>query len=262
MSDAQKATSHVWHYLKSGMMGESEEGPFAEKEFIQLLKSGTIKETTAVFSPSRTRGKWIKAGSIKSLANTIKTGTAKREATKQAQAEESKRARDEIAETKRQQQQQPTGPHIGTPLNSPPSNSDQIVWSGRPSQINNLKTFLLCGLFCWLVIPIFYAVWKFLEIRTVKYELTSERLRFSHGVVSRHLGELELYRVKDTAMSQTFFQRLFGLATIRVITSDATSPVVYLHSIPLSQATQLRETIRQLTEQRRDQKRVREVDFG
>jgi len=93
------------------------------------------------------------------------------------------------------------------------------------------------------------------------YELTTQRFKVSHGVLSRHTDELELYRVKDTTFTQNLFQRIFGLATVHMKTSDPSTPMVSIHSIVASQAKSLREQIRTLTEELRDRKRVREVDF-
>ena len=135
------------------------------------------------------------------------------------------------------------------------------VWSGRPSQITNMKTFILCGLFCWLIVPIFVGVWRWLVVRCITYELTTQRFRISRGVLSRRTDELELYRVKDTSLTQDLFQRIFGLASVIMTTSDPSNPLVTIYSIASSQATQLREQIRTLTEELRDRKRVREVDY-
>src|SRR3954447_7893454 len=75
---------------------------------------------------------------------------------------------------------------------------EQLLWTGRPSQIVNLGSFILCGLLSWLAVPIFLALWEWLRIKCVTYELTNQRFRITHGVLSRRTDELELYRVKDT----------------------------------------------------------------
>jgi uncharacterized membrane protein YdbT with pleckstrin-like domain len=151
--------------------------------------------------------------------------------------------------------------NVEQPRSEQLTTTERAVWSGRPSQITNIKTFILCGLFCWLVIPVFVAAWRWLVIQCIGYELTTQRLKVSHGVLSRRIDELELYRVKDTSFSQSFFQRIFGLASILMTTSDLSSPSVTIYSIAAPQAKQLREHIRTLTEELRDRKRVREVDY-
>lgn len=135
------------------------------------------------------------------------------------------------------------------------------VWKGRPSQITNIKTFILCGIFFWLIVPAFVALWRWLVVRCITYELTTQRFKISHGVLTRRTDELELYRVKDTSYSQNFFQRIFQLADVNMTTSDPSSPSVAIESISASQAKDLREQIRSLTEELRDRKRVREVDY-
>ena len=139
---------------------------------------------------------------------------------------------------------------------------EQILWSGRPSQIVNLRSFILCGLFCWLVVPIFVAAWRWLSVRFFTYELTSQRLRITRGVLSRQTDDLELYRIKDTSFVQPLLLRLFGLANIVLTTSDVSTPVVTIEAIATSEAKQLRETIRTHVEQLRERKRVREVDYN
>ena len=39
---------------------------------------------------------------------------------------------------------------------------------------------------------------RYLETRFTRFEITSERIRITTGVLSRRMEELELYRVKDT----------------------------------------------------------------
>jgi len=144
----------------------------------------------------------------------------------------------------------------------PSTRVESRVWTGRPSQIANLGAFVWCALLCWLVIPIFVAVWRYLLVRTMRYELTTQRFRVTSGVLARRTDELELYRCKDSEFSQTLFQRLFGLATIAMATSDESSPIAVIASIPACRAKELRERIRNLVEDLRDRKRVREVDYS
>ena len=122
--------------------------------------------------------------------------------------------------------------------------AEQIIWRGRTSHIINLGTYILCVLFCWLIIPIFIAAWKWLEVRGEQYVLTTERFKESTGVINTRADELELYRVKDTALIQPFFLRLFGLASVELRSTDLTTPIVMIEAIPLNDAKSLQSTIR------------------
>ncbi len=138
--------------------------------------------------------------------------------------------------------------------------SDEMeVWNGTPSQVVNLGTFILCGLFFWLVFPLFVILWKWLVVKNTKYELTSQRLRTRYGVLNKKMDELELYRVKDYKVEQPFFLRMFSLGNITLETSDKSNPIVLIEAVP--DVEELREKLRTHVEERRDNKRVREIDF-
>jgi uncharacterized membrane protein YdbT with pleckstrin-like domain len=55
----------------------------------------------------------------------------------------------------------------------------------------------LCGLFCWLIVPIFFALVYYLQTRCKVFELTTQRLKITSGVFTKVTETLELYRVKD-----------------------------------------------------------------
>jgi uncharacterized membrane protein YdbT with pleckstrin-like domain len=151
---------------------------------------------------------------------------------------------------------------------------EPVIWKGSPSQLTNLGTFILAGLvaagaivgglffppvFVAVLLPLAWAASAFLKVRCRIFELTSQRLRLYEGVFSRRLDDVELYRVKDTAIEQPFWLRLFGLATVIVETSDRSHPKIFIEAI--SDALDVREKLRANVERLRDQKRVREVDF-
>lgn len=136
---------------------------------------------------------------------------------------------------------------------------EEHVWTGGPSQMTNLGAYAVCGLLTLTVIgavfAIPYAIWKYLVVKCQRYELTSERLKIHSGVFNKRMEEIELYRVKDTKFDQPFWFLLFGLGNVTLVSSDVTTPVVFIHGV--KDAQQLREQIRTLVESRRDQKRVR-----
>lgn len=136
---------------------------------------------------------------------------------------------------------------------------EETVWSGRPSHVTNLPVYIVCGLTCFLVIPLLYGIWKWLELNCRRYDLTTQRLRFTHGVFNREHDELELYRVKDISLSQPFVVRLFGLGNVTLHTSDKTTPEVHINGI--AEPDHFRDLLRDQVERRRDEKRVREIDF-
>jgi uncharacterized membrane protein YdbT with pleckstrin-like domain len=134
--------------------------------------------------------------------------------------------------------------------------AEREVWSGTPSQWQNLWAWVACV----LLVPIPWAFWRALVTKNTRYLLTDQRLKTTRGVLNRITDDLELYRVKDTHFQQTFWQRMVGIGDIVLSTSDTTTPTVAIADI--RNAESVRERVRGLVEQRRDAKRVRELDLG
>src|SRR5205823_5678352 len=90
------------------------------------------------------------------------------------------------------------------------------------------------SVFALVLVPIVIGVWKWLEVGAHKFQLTSERLLSTNGVINVVTDSLELYRVKDIRMAQPFFLRLFGLENIELTTSDVSSHLVSVDHVPKS----------------------------
>jgi uncharacterized membrane protein YdbT with pleckstrin-like domain len=136
---------------------------------------------------------------------------------------------------------------------------EEMVWRGTSSQWKNFGVYLLCALFCWLIVPIFIALARYLQTKNKIYELTTERLKMTQGVFSKLTDTLELYRVKDLETRQPFWYRLVGVENIQINTSDVSTPFVFIEAIPSTVG--LDDKLRNQVEAVRMQKRVREIDI-
>lgn len=135
---------------------------------------------------------------------------------------------------------------------------EQLVWQGTPSQWSNFRFFVLSILFCWLIIPVILMIHRWLVTRSMRMTLTTERLRMEWGVVSRRLEEVELYRVRDSAVTQTPIERMVNLGTIWIATTDHATPVLHLRAI--AQPREIRERLRQCVENVKQAKRIRQME--
>jgi len=142
-----------------------------------------------------------------------------------------------------------TNPAVTT---SPP---EQVIWEGSSSQVRNLHIYILCALFCWLIVPLIWAIVKWIQLRSRRYELTTQRVRIRQGVFSKRTDELELYRVKDSTVLEPFWLRLFGTGNIVITTNDESTPTLTIEALP--NAAEVREKLRTAIEECRDRKRVR-----
>jgi len=151
---------------------------------------------------------------------------------------------------------------------------ETTFWKGSPSQWLNIGPFTVAlllaagiafgGMFfppAWiaLAIPFFYALWSYLTVRSQTFELTTERLRITKGIINQSIDEVELYRVKDILVERKWWMRLTGLGHIHLETSDRSLPHIDIPAI--RDSINLRESLRKKVEAMRDKKRVREMDF-
>lgn len=155
-----------------------------------------------------------------------------------------------------------TMPNQPKPAAAQPSNGnsstqpEKLIWSGTPSQWTNILWFVSCI----LILPIPFAIYHWLRVKCTKFALSSQRLRVQTGILTRHFDDLELYRVKDSAISQPFIQRLVGLGNIDLVTSDASTPKLRLAAIP--NALEVHDILRSQVERVRRERGVRELDVS
>lgn len=133
--------------------------------------------------------------------------------------------------------------------------SEETLWHGASSQLKNFWAFALC----LLVVPIPWALYRWLVVKTTTYRLTTERLITERGILNKTTDSLELYRVRDQQVTAPFFQRLCNLQTIELLTTDSSTPQVVIDFIPAALA--LPDLFRQQVEEARQRKRVRTVDL-
>ncbi|GEL69517.1 hypothetical protein MVI01_13010 [Myxococcus virescens] len=82
----------------------------------------------------------------------------------------------------------------------------------------------------------------FLMLRTTHYKLTNQRLIIESGALSKTVGEIDLRSVGDTQVSQSLLDRLLGIGTVALISTDKTSPISVLRWMAAPRS--LRELIR------------------
>ena len=94
-----------------------------------------------------------------------------------------------------------------------------------------------------------------LPLSFTRYSLSEDRLFISEGFLTIRDDEILLYRVRDIDTSRTLWQRIFGVGTVTVISSDRTMPTLVLKNIrdPLM----VKELIHKQVEEMKIKRRVR-----
>lgn len=73
-----------------------------------------------------------------------------------------------------------------------------------------------------------------LPISFTKYSITEDRLFRETGLLNLREEELLLYRVRDLTLTRSLWQRIFGVGTITVTSSDKTTPSLEIKNIKKS----------------------------
>jgi membrane protein YdbS with pleckstrin-like domain len=74
------------------------------------------------------------------------------------------------------------------------------------------------------------AMWIFLLLRLVyhqlslRYSLTSQRLIHEHGILWRRTDRIEAIDIDDVTFSQGPIERMLGVGTVRITSSDQSTP--------------------------------------
>lgn len=94
-----------------------------------------------------------------------------------------------------------------------------------------------------------------LPLSLTRYSLSEDRLFLETGLLSTRCEEILLYRVRDLSMKISLGQRIFGVGTVTVQSSDKSCPVLELRNIKRPRET--KEIIHQAVEQMKLQRRMR-----
>lgn len=94
-----------------------------------------------------------------------------------------------------------------------------------------------------------------LPLSFTRYALSEDRLFLETGLLSTRCEEILLYRVRDISLKITLGQRIFGVGTITIQSSDKSLPVLEIKNVKAPRET--KELIHQTVEEMKLSRRMR-----
>ena len=91
------------------------------------------------------------------------------------------------------------------------------------------------------------------------YSLSPDRIFIKRGVFSIREDEVRLYRIKDISLRRSFIQRIFGLGSIAICSTDSSLKDFELKNIKNSDM--VKEKLSDYVEEERERKRVSMREF-
>lgn len=125
---------------------------------------------------------------------------------------------------------------------------------------------LLFLLLAWYLSPYFVlfslgvlsvAWYRLLYIRSNTYLITPEVLRVTRGIFFKRTDQLEMFRIKDYIITQSFLLQVFRLMTLTLKSTDPENPVISLLGIPESD---ILDTIRDHVQEARKDNHIYEIN--
>lgn len=98
---------------------------------------------------------------------------------------------------------------------------------------------------------------RYITLTAVLWIINDNTLCRICGVFSRHTDYMELYRVVDYSESQTFWQKLWGVKTVSIISTDKTDRTMVMYGI--SARRDIVQEIRNRLENCKKQRRIYEI---
>lgn len=103
-------------------------------------------------------------------------------------------------------------------------------------------------------------LWTYLVHVSNKYKVSMRRVETEHGVLSKRVDSLELWRVLDVEYTQTLIDRIFDNGRITLVSTDQSDPKLLLHGIPNHR--ELFEQLRDAVQNARQTNRPMELVSG
>ena len=88
-----------------------------------------------------------------------------------------------------------------------------------------------------------------------RYAIGEDRLFLSVGFINLKDEELLLYRVRDICTTRSLWQRIFGMGTVKILSSDKSTPALSLKNI--KNPMEVKELLHQQVEQAKIKRRMR-----
>lgn len=94
-----------------------------------------------------------------------------------------------------------------------------------------------------------------MPITFTTYSLSEDRLFIDKGLIKLESEEILLYRIRDLKFTQTLGQRIFGVGTVTVSSSDKTTPVLEIQNV--KDAFDVKELIHENVEKMKLERKIR-----
>jgi membrane protein YdbS with pleckstrin-like domain len=126
---------------------------------------------------------------------------------------------------------------------------ERPLFSGHPAVISSAWQWIAVALTLGIALAYYW-----LRSLATTYEITSQRVRIEHGILSKVKDSIELFRIDHFDVHKPLGMRLAGHCLLHLRSSDASVPTVIIYGIP--DLERLADTLRECSLRERTRRRV------
>jgi uncharacterized membrane protein YdbT with pleckstrin-like domain len=130
-----------------------------------------------------------------------------------------------------------------------------VLYEGHPALVPGLGALLIAIVTLGVALLVFW-----FRSRGTHYRITTQRIVVDHGVFSKRLEQVDLYRIRDYTVERPFGQRLLGTGNILIEAMDSSTPTLRIFGLRAN-VVELYERLRIATEADRRMRGVRLIDY-
>jgi len=75
-----------------------------------------------------------------------------------------------------------------------------------------------------IIVVSFILLTKAAKLKAIRYDITADRIEWTRGFLAKKVDNIDMFRIVDMKFYRTFLDRLFGIGTVTLITTDKTDP--------------------------------------
>ena len=88
--------------------------------------------------------------------------------------------------------------------------------------INKISGYIGLGL---ILMTVGNVLLRMAQLKTIHYEVSSDRIEFARGIFSRRIDNLDMFRVVDIKLHRSLLDCVLGIGSVTLMTKDESDPV-------------------------------------
>lgn len=130
---------------------------------------------------------------------------------------------------------------------------ENTLFEGRPAVVYSFGQCVIIAITLGIAALVYWV-----RSHSVRFIITTQRVRIERGLFSKMQDNLELFRVDHIDLHKPLGQRMLGYCTVHLHSSDAGMSSVYLYGIP--HLDQMADTLRDCSLRERSRRRVLPIE--